>query len=1019
MKSIMLFLMAILISCHVNAQQDRIAGKVTDANDGSGVIGVNVLVKGTSTGVITDIDGNYAVNVPGGKQTLIFSCVGYKTQEISYDGRQKVINVVLKEDLELLDEVVVVGYGTMKKSDLTGAVSRIDSDKMKQLSTSDVALAMQGRVPGVNVTANSGEPGAGAKIRIRGVGTINNSDPLYIVDGFPVDNINHLSSNDIENIEILKDASATAIYGSRGANGVIMVKTKSGGMDKPTVVNVNTYVSIANVVKNIDVLNASEYAELKAETYSNANKPLDPTMEAMFANVLENKSVGTNWQDEILRTGVLQNYNINLSGGGKKTSYDLGVTYSREEGTVKETYMDKLLVHANNEYKINSRAKLGLNLFYTNTNKVGNNSDFYSGSLTAALKADPISSAWDDYTNTFGEIYFTYGTNPVFSAYKNKYSENVSHNLLANAYLQIDDILVKGLSFRAQFGQRLAFAKNRSYSPEYYITANQKNDKSSLYERRAETIDWSTTEYFSYQNEFGKNSLNLTLGFEAQKFRSNDMALTVYDVPEDYNMQYISAAADKTSFNSSGAAYHSALLSYFFRANYNYDNRYLLTATVRADGSSKFKQHWGYFPSFSAGWNVYQEKFFAESPLAQTVSQLKLRAGWGQVGNQSSAGYNDYVALMTNGYTYVFGDGPVDGAIQENSANEELSWETTEQYNVGVDFGLFNNKLTGNVDYFIRNTNNMILATPIPIYAGMWRPKTNAGSITNKGVEFALNYSNKHRELIYNLGFNMAFIKNEITDIGGGDPIYGGSVSKVGDVTKTEVGKEIAYFYGLQTDGIFKTAEELAAHIDEKGNKIQPNAGLGDVKFIDRNKDGKIDGEDRCYLGSAMPKFTYGFNAGLNYKGFDLNVFLQGVYGNEIVNGMYYTLYSTDMSEHNVSKAMMNRWTKDNPTSNTPRVHAQDPNKNMQFSDRYVEDGSYLRIKNIQLGYTIPEALAKKMYLNRLRVYVSADNLYTFTKYSGFDPEVSDLSGSPLGSGVDMATYPIPRTFTVGLNLQF
>lgn len=1012
-------MMAALISCHVMAQQEHLTGKVTDASDGSGVIGVNVIVKGTTIGVITDSEGNYTLSIDKKKQVIVFSCIGYKSQEIAYDGNRQVLNVSLKEDLELLDEVVVVGYGTMKKSDLTGAVSRIDSDKMKQLSTSDVALAMQGRVPGVSVTANSGEPGAGAKIRIRGVGTINNSDPLYIVDGFPVDNISHLSTNDIENVEILKDASATAIYGSRGANGVIMVKTKSGGLDKPTVVNVNAYASIANVTKRIDVVNAFEYAELKSESYSNANKALDPDMEAIFGHVLENRSVGTDWQDEILRTGVLQNYNVSMSGGGKKSSYDVGITYSREEGTIKETYMDKLLVHANNEYKIATNVKVGLNLFYTNTNKVGNNGDFYRGSLTAALKTDPISSAWDDYTGTFGEVYFTYGTNPAFAAYKNKYSKNTSHNLLANAYLQIDDIGLKGLSFRAQFGERVAFSKNKSYSPQYYITANQKNDKSSLYEHRAETIDWSTTEYFSYQNQFGKNSLNFTLGFEAQKFRSNDMALTVYDVPEDYNMQYISAAADKTSFNSSGGASHSALLSYFFRANYNYDNRYLLTATVRTDGSSKFKQHWGYFPSFSMGWNVYQEKFFMESAAAKTISQLKLRAGWGQVGNQSSAGNNDYVALMTNGYTYVFGNNPVDGAIQENSANEELSWETAEQYNVGVDFGFFDNKLTGNVDYFVRNTNNMILATPIPIYAGMWRPKTNAGSISNKGVEFALNYSNNCQELFYNVGFNMAFIKNEITDIGGGDPIYGGSVSKVGDVTKTEVGKEIAYYYGLQTDGIFNTEEELAAHVDENGTKIQPNASLGDVKFLDRNKDGKIDGEDRCYLGSAMPDFTYGFNAGVSYKGFDLNLFLQGTYGNEIVNGMYYTLYSTDMFEHSVSKAMMNRWTTNNPTSNTPRVHAQDPNKNMQFSDRYVENGSYLRIKNIQLGYTLPEAITKKMYLNSLRIYLSADNVHTFTKYSGFDPEVGDLNSSPLGSGVDLATYPIPRTFTVGLNLQF
>lgn len=1016
MKRVSVLIFFLFCSLAMFAQTFTVKGKVLDKGNRETLPGASVLVEGTTTGVTTDIDGNFQLNVPDKNKKIVVSFVGFKTQTL---GVSENMTILLESDAQALDEVVVVGYGTMRKSDLTGSVSRIDADKMKQLSTVDVAQSIQGRVAGVNVVSNSGEPGAGTKIRIRGVGTVNNSDPLFIVDGFPVSDISHVAPNDIESMEVLKDASATAIYGSRGANGVIMVKTKNGARGKKAVVSVNAYTSFSDVVKHIDVLNASEYAELKAESYANADRDLDQNSAAIFKYVQDNNLKGTDWQDEILRTGISQNYNINVTGGGEKNSYDIGATYSRENGTVKYTSMEKFMLHANNEYAFSDKVKLGVNLSYTNYTKSGNNNDFYGGSLTSALKTDPISAAWDNYRDDFGEVYFTYGTNPARSVYENKYRTNGQHSVLGNAFLQIDDILIKGLSFRAQFGERMAFGKNRNYSPVYYVSATQKRDKSSLSEQRAETFDWSTTEYLSYNNSFGKHNVNMTLGFEAQKFKSNNIFLKVYDVPEDFNMQYISAAADKELFESSGDASHSALVSYFYRANYTYDNRYLFTATIRADGSSRFKERWGYFPSFSAGWNLHQEKFFQEGKINKVMSQLKVRAGWGQVGNQSSAGYNDYVALMRNGYTYVFGGVPVDGAIQEMAANEELSWETAEQYNFGVDFGFFENKLTGNIDYFIRNTNDMILPTPIPMYAGMWRPRTNAGSIRNSGVEFTLNYGNTVKEFSYNVGFNMSFIKNEVINIGGGDPIYGGSVSKVGNTTKTEVGRELGYFYGLQTDGIFHTQSELDAHVDKDGKKIQPSAGLGDVKFIDRNLDGKIDGDDRTYLGSAMPDVTFGLNANFAYKGFDLNLFLQGTLGNEIINGMYNTLHSSDMLEYSGSKDMMNRWTEQNPYSNTPRVHAGDPNKNTQFSDRYVENGSYLRLKNVQLGYTLPERLTRKIALFQLRFYVSADNLFTITKYSGFDPEVGDLNGDPLGAGIDLATYPVPRVLTVGLNLKF
>lgn len=1009
-KNLYLFLLLILFPCVLFAQDFQITGVVTDASDGSPLIGVTVKTQ-ENVGTMTDIDGKYTINAKKG-DVLTFSFMSMETQKVKVEG-QKTINIALKEDSQLLDEIVVVGYGTMKKSDLTGSLSSLKSDQLTQLSAVDVTQSIQGRAPGVSVINNSGEPGAGTKIRIRGTGSVNNSDPLYVVDGFPVSDISHIAPHDIESMEILKDASAVAIYGSRGANGVILVKTKNGAFDQKTQIRVNVFGGMTNAVKKLDLLNASEYATLKLESYKNANLTPSVNMQSILDYAIENNSRGTNWQDEIMRTGSTQNYNINVSGGTSKSKYDIGATYSKEEGIIKNTYLDKFMFHLNNEYKLFSNVSVGINASYTTYTKSGNDGDFYSGSITQALKADPVSAAWDSYTDQFGEIYFSYGRNPALSVYENKYRKQTEDRFIANAYLQINDIGLKGLSFRAQFGKQFAFAKNRNYYPVYFVTVDQQRSKSSLYENRLDNRYWNTNEYFSYVNTFGKHSINATLGVEAQKSNSNNMFGTAYDVPEDADLRYLSMSSNKENLELGGGADHNALLSGFFRINYSYDNRYLFTGTYRADGTSKFKDRWGYFPSFSVGWNVTEESFMKDFTNKFPLSQLKFRAGWGHVGNQASAGSFDYLALMTNGYTAVIGGSQVDGAIQKKLANSELSWETSEQYNVGLDFGLFKGALSGNIDYFIRNTNDMILDTPIPIYAGMWRPKTNAGSVRNSGIELNLNYTgNIGKDFTFSAGGNISFIKNKVTSLGGGEPLYG-------TYTKTEEGREIASFFGLQSAGIFKTQEQLDAHVNKEGKSIQPNAGLGDVIFVDQNGDGVIDDNDRIFLGSATPDYTYGINLSAAYKGLDLNLFFQGSQGNKIANYMYSVLYSTSMKEWSNSKAMMGRWSPENPDSNLPRVHAGDPNQNDRFSNRYVEDGSYFRLKTIQLGYTLPESISKKVFLSKARFYISADNLFTITNYSGFNPEIADLYGNPLNAGVDMATYPTPRVFTIGCNLNF
>ncbi|WP_211229830.1 SusC/RagA family TonB-linked outer membrane protein [Olivibacter sitiensis] len=988
----------------------QVSGKVTDES-GSPLVGVSVSVKGLTISTSTKSDGTFSLNVPNEETVLRFTFIGLEVHE-ELVGNRRVINVVLNSVSSDLDEVVVIGYGTARKGDITGAISSIKSEELTRLSSVDVNQSIQGRAPGVSVVNNSGEPGAGTKIRIRGTGSVNNSDPLYVVDGFPVNDISHLGPHDIESIDILKDASAVAIYGSRGANGVILVKTKSGAFGQATKVSANLFGGATIVAKTLDLLNASEYALLKLESYANANQTPSLNMQSILDYAIANNSNGTDWQREIIRKGYTQNYNVNVSGGTEKGRFDIGSTYSKENGVIKNTFLDKFLIHFNNEYKLYKNVQIGTNLSYVTYNRSGNDGDFYSGSITQALKTDPVSAAFDSYTNNFGEIYFSYGRNPALSVHENQFRKGTEDRFTGTAFLQIDNIGLEGLSFRTQYGTQYNFTKSRNYYPVFFITADQRRDVSSLTENRGDNRFWNSTSYFSYAKDFGKHNINATLGTEAQKGTSNNMFARVYDVPEDVNLRYLGTAANKEQLEVSGGAGHNSLLSGFFRMNYSFDNRYLFTGTLRADGSSKFMNKWGYFPSFSAGWNIGEESFFTDANQALGLNQLKLRAGWGHVGNQASAGNFDYLALMTNGYTAVFGESMVDGAIQQMLANEELSWETSEQYNIGLDFQLFNRHLSGNVDYFVRNTNDMILSTPIPIYAGMWRTRTNAGSVKNSGVELNLNYAQSvNEDFSFNAGFNISFIGNNVTSLGGGEPLFG-------QYTITEEGREIGTFYGLQSAGIFKTQEQLDAHVNEGGNPIQPNAGLGDVIFVDQNGDGRINDDDRIYLGSAVPDFTYGFSLSATYKGIDVNMLLQGSKGNQIANYMYSVLYSTSMREWSNSKAMMGRWTPENPNADLPRVHSGDPNQNDRFSDRFVEDGSYLRLRTIQLGYSLPQKSLQRLAMKGLRVYVSADNLLTFTNYSGFNPEMGDLYGNPLNAGVDMASYPMPRVFTFGINLN-
>ncbi|MCI1647888.1 MAG: TonB-dependent receptor [Bacteroides sp.] len=1008
----------------LNAQNVTVSGVVTDSNK-EAVIGVNVLLKGTSTGTITDLDGKYQLTIPR-NGILEFSSVGFVTQEINVANR-RIINVNLVDDVKLIDEVVVVGYGTVKKSDLTGSVGKVTTTELTQLSTTDIGQAIAGRVAGVDVISNSGAPGAGTKIRVRGYGTINSSDPLYVVDGFPVSDIDYLSPQDIESLEILKDASATAIYGSRGANGVVLIKTKGGHFNTKTSVNATAYASMSKMSKDVNLLNAWEFATLKKELAVNSGTALSARDETMYDYVIENKYKGTDWGDEVSRTGYAQNYNLDINGGTDRQTFSVGATYSTQQGILKYNAMDIFSGRINNTYKLPLGVTLGVNVIYSHrASKGGNGDGNYFGSIwPSVMRADPIIPAWDSYTNNWGEILFSDPSyDPARSIYLNsdKYSDSNSNMFIGNFTLQMDDIAgIKGLAFRTQYGIRANYSSTKKYTPVWYVSSNQSNSNSSLSVGRNNFTSWLWNGYLMYNKAFGSHSINSTFGSEVQDFRYSLLSGSASDVPENPNLWYIDNSLTASSKSaSSSMPFVSRMASFFGRVNYTYASKYLLTITGRYDGSSKFAdaKKWGFFPSFSAGWNMHEENFLkGKTPF----DQLKLRVGWGQVGNENSASGFGYISLMNSGFNAVIGDQLQQGQIQQTFANSELAWETAEQVNFGTDFGLLKMRFTGTVDYFIRTTKNMIIRTPIPLYAGMGRANTNAGSMRNNGLEVTLRW-NDHigKDFSYSVSANASFVKNKVLSLGSSDPIYGVGVGrKQESFTRTEVGREMAYFYGYKTDGIFQTQEEINSYKTLEGKLIQPNASPGDVKFLKTANDGlPLNPNDRTYLGSGMPDATFGLNLTAQYKGFDIALFMQASIGNEIANALVMDLYSSEFGQWNMSEKMINRWHGEGTSNVYPRLIASDPNENSRFSDRYVENGSYLRMKNLQIGYTLPATFTQKFKISRLRVYGSVDNVFVLTKYSGFDPEMGDYISNPLNNGVDLASYPRPRTFVLGFNIS-
>ncbi len=1024
-----------------------ISGKITDSKRAP-IIGAGVIEKGTNNGTVTDTDGNFELSIfPNA--TLIVSCIGYKTTEIQ-TASQTSLRILLYEDTEALSEVVVIGYGSMQKRDLTGAISQVKGDDISDMPLRSASDAIQGKIAGVTVTANSGSPGALGDVRIRGVGTLNGNDPLYVVDGLPQSGIGWLNARDIQNIEVLKDASAQAIYGSRAANGVILITTKRGGKGENYSSNIefDANIGFQSCSKEYDMLDAEGFMEYKNRAYAAAGKELladFATKEKRDAilNFLEKNGgrAGTNWWKAITNSpseAINQNYNLAFSGGITKLRYRSSFGYMDQKGLVKGSEYKRLNGRINVDSEVKEWLTLSgdVNVSYEERKNIQEN-DSYQATVFTAASADPItpvyrdnlvdvpdfmydriynsyepSNPWSKYTG----VLYSNKNNPV--AQVDRASLNKWHGIATKIGLSGEFKILPTLTFKSSIAVDLIRNQSDGFSPKYYLDGDEYNSYATASRSVYNTDYWVFDNYLTYSEKFGSHSLSVMAGTSAEKNRYEYIGASKQGMINNEKGQQI-ISAGTVNPNASGYYSISSLNSYFGRAFYSYANKYLLTMNVRYDGSSQFaKGHrWGVFPSISGGWNFSEEKFMDWSK--NWLSQGKLRVGWGEIGNQTIPG-GAYLNLYANGGYMLFGkDNPQLTGSRSQVGNEDLKWETTRQFDAGLDLSFFSNSLTLSLDYFNKNTKDMLVQVPVPASLGFPNtPWVNAGSINNKGFEITLEYKGNANDFRYDINANISSYKNKVTDLGSDTNIPGTGVH-LGyyTYTMTEVGKPIGYYYGYKTDGVFQTQEEVTSYVNN-GQIVMPNAKAGDLKFIDLNKDGKLDNNDRTMIGNPHPDFTFGLTFSADYKGFDFSAFFQGSVGNDLLNILKYDLYG-GVGWYNAPKDILTTFWNGAGSTNKNFAIDADSRLNREMSEWFIENGSYVRLKNLQLGYTLPSSITDKLKINNLRVYVAFQNLFTITGYSGLDPEIGELNGNPIYKGVDMGYYPQARTFMLGINMKF
>lgn len=944
-----------------------ILGSIKD-EEGNPIIGANVVEKGTTNGTITNIDGQFSLNVLD-NAILVVSYVGYKEQQAKVGNRSN-MEIVLQEDAEVLDEVVVVGYGVMKKKDLTGAVSSVNSKTLTKASVPDIGGAIQGRAAGVQVV-NAGKPGDGVSLKIRGLGTVNNSDPLIVIDGVPSElGLGGVNMEDVETVDILKDASATAIYGSRGANGVVMITTKKGKSGEG-VLSVRANVSIQNATNLPNMLNASQYAQLNNEMMANAGKEQNPDW-ATPSTLGE----GTDWVDELIGTSLMQNYTLSYSGGSDKSTYYVSMGLQDQQGIVRNTSARRYTIQFNGEQRVKSWIKFSNKLTLNHSdNKSGN---FSVRETMASLPTNPLMDEDGNWGGPVGRPEWVGDiTNWIGHSEVDK-NESKGYNVLGNLSAEIT--FFKGFSFKTTAGIEAKFWNDYSFTPAYDWKPTP-TAQSSRYEKSWKSITYLWDNFFTYINSFGDHSINLMAGTSAQNQEYTYLTGTKENFNRDQTNQMDNALTVKAL---GGNASEWALLSFMARANYSYANKYLATVTVRRDGSSRFGSghKWGTFPSFSGAWRISEESWFKKSNL---LSDLKIRAGFGITGNQNIGNNYGFASVYKTG-SYNFGTTTVPTLVADRMPNPDITWEEVQQTNVGVDASLLNQRINLSVDVYWKNTNDMLVPMIVPVSSGYsyWDvPSINAGSVHNKGFEITLNTQNLKGAFEWNTSFNVSYNTNEIESLNGDTPLYQNSIDMFGNITKQAVGHPINSFFGYVTDGIFQNENEVKQH----ATQIQGGTAPGDIRFKNLNDDDVINDEDRTYIGNPTPKWMFAMGNDFYWKGFDLSIFFQGVAGNKIFNAN--RIWWEGMSlPQNQTVATLNRWTGEGTSNEMPRAIYGDPNKNTRISDRYVENGSYLRLKNVTLGYTLPKAITRKFMVEDLRFFFTGQNLLTITGYSGFDPEV-------------------------------
>ena len=993
-KLVMLVMIGLFMAPNIVTAQHTVSGTVTSESDGSVLPGVNITVQGTTKGTTTDAQGNYKLSVANPDAVLRFSYLGFETREIPIEGRNEIDVQLTEKAIEAQEELVVVGYGQQRQEDLTGSISSVEPDEVNQISTQSLTDALQGKVSGVRVTPTSGRPGAQPEIRIRGIGTLNNSDPLYVVDGMLLDDISFLSPQDVESVEVLKDASATAIYGSRGANGVVLISTQKGRAEEPQV-SARTSYGVQRVNNKIDMVNAENFAMLANESAENEGRS------PVFQNS-DQFGAGTNWQDLLINDSApIQKYNISASGGGEQMSYNISANYYDETGVFRDADFRRVTFRANNEYYLSDNVTFGHNLSLMHNERKNEPGDI----VNVALRADPTVPPRNDEGDFSNTTVNGGSINPLAAVHYNR-NDNFKYRTTGDAYVEVD--FLDNFTFESSLGLDWSRDERKTFNPEFYISSIQNVQNSNLNVTEERQVNWLNENTLSYNADFGRHSVDAVTGVTFQEYVFESLGGSRQNFPGDDPTFYYLDAGDSDSQTNFNASNSWGMISYLARVNYQYDNRYLLTLTFRRDGSSKFGENnrWSNFPSAAIGWRLSNEEFMSDMDW---LSNLKVRTSYGIIGNDKIPS-GEAIPTVNSGLVSVFGPEQSlhPAATVTALANPNMRWEETEQFDIGVEFSMLQGRISGTLDWYNRQTNDILVRVPVPDMVGVISPPiVNAAQVKNQGVDFDLDWSESRGDLQYQIGFNGSTVTNEVQSLGDRDEaILGGDIRNIGFATRTEEGHPIGAFYGWKQEGIFQNQEEIDNSPTRGGE--QP----GDIKIADTDGDGDIDQDDKTYLGSPIPDLNFGINMSANYRQFDMSLSFDGQLGGQVI---YARQAIRGFRQLNYESLYMDRWHGEGTSNEEPRV--TESGHNYQVLDRFMYDSDFFRLRNVQLGYTLPMDLTSRLSIQNVRIFANATNLFRIDDYPGYTPQVG--SGNVLNSSIDYGTYPVPSSYVVGVELDF